>query len=45
MVSISGDLPVLRFLEILHVFSKKNHLDIGLPVRFELQKKSSYLEE
>jgi len=44
MVSISSDLPVLRFLEILHVFSK-NNLNIEWPARFELQKKSSYLEE
>jgi len=29
MVSISGDLPILRFLEKPHVFSKKNGLNIG----------------
>jgi hypothetical protein len=45
MASISGDLLVLRFLEILHPFFQKNDLNIGWSARFELQKKSSYLEE
>jgi len=45
MVSKSDDLSILKFLEKLTFFFKKNGLNIGWPARFELQKKSSYLEE
>ena len=40
MVSISGDLPILRFLEKPHVFSKKNGLNIGWPAHLKIFRKT-----
>ena len=45
MVSKSDDIPILKFLEKLMFFFSKNGLNIRWPAHFELQKKSSYLEE